>query len=70
MLTVAAVWGNGGRAPGYARSGSTPGVSTWIESRFDGYDWAFTVNTRDFPAGEADFSNVQQAIDTWLNSNP
>ena len=44
-----AVWGNGGRAPGAARSGGTPGASTWAESRWDGVDWAYTVNTRDWP---------------------
>jgi hypothetical protein len=69
-LIGVAVWGNGGRAPGYARSGSTPGASTWIESRTDGLDWALTVNTRDFPGGEADFNTVQQGIDAWLNTNP
>jgi CubicO group peptidase (beta-lactamase class C family) len=69
-LTVAAVWGNGGRAPGSDRSGSTPGASTWIESRWDGLDWALTINTRDFPGGEADFNTVQQGIDACLNTNP
>lgn len=44
-----AVWGNGGRAAGSARAGSTPGASTWAESRWDGIDWAYTVNTRDWP---------------------
>ena len=44
-----AVWGNGGRAPGAARSGGTPGASTWAESRWDGVDWAYTVNTGDWP---------------------
>jgi hypothetical protein len=44
-----AVWGNGGRAPGAARAGGTPGASTWAESRWDGVDWAYTVNTRDWP---------------------
>jgi len=42
-----AVWGNGGRAP-RARAGSTPGASTWGESRWDGVDWSYTVNTRDW----------------------
>lgn len=46
-----AVWGNGGRAPGYARSGSTPGASTYVWSRADGVDAAFTINTRFWPAG-------------------
>jgi CubicO group peptidase (beta-lactamase class C family) len=44
-----AVWGTGGRAPGDARSGGTPGASTWAESRMDGVDWAYTVNTSDWP---------------------
>jgi CubicO group peptidase (beta-lactamase class C family) len=44
-----AVWGNGGRAPGAARAGGTPGGITWAESRWDGVDWAYTVNTSDFP---------------------
>jgi CubicO group peptidase (beta-lactamase class C family) len=49
LIHTHAVWGNGGRAPGAARSGSTPGASTWAESRWDGVDWAYTVNTRDWP---------------------
>ena len=45
-----AVWGNGGRAPGPGgRYGSTPGASTWGKSRWDGVDWSYTVNTRDWP---------------------
>jgi CubicO group peptidase (beta-lactamase class C family) len=49
LIHTHAVWGNGGRAPGSARAGSTPGASTWAESRWDGVDWAYTVNTRDWP---------------------
>ncbi|HEY6347246.1 MAG TPA: serine hydrolase [Bryobacteraceae bacterium] len=44
-----AVWGNGGRAPGYTRDGSTPGASTWASSRWDGVDWALVLNTLDWP---------------------
>jgi CubicO group peptidase (beta-lactamase class C family) len=43
-----AVWGNGGRAAGAARAGSTPGASSWAESRWDGVDWSYVVNTRDW----------------------
>jgi hypothetical protein len=43
-----AAWGNGGRALS-ARSGETPGASTWVESRMDGIDWAYTVNTVNWP---------------------
>jgi CubicO group peptidase (beta-lactamase class C family) len=58
-----AAWGNGGRAPGSARSGSTPGASTWVESRWDGIDWAYTVNTRDWPPTNG------QAAATATNGN-
>ena len=48
------VWGNGPRPANgsfgwLARSGSTPGASTLAVSRGDGIDWAFTINTRDWP---------------------
>jgi CubicO group peptidase (beta-lactamase class C family) len=49
FISSHAVWGIGGRAPGAARSGSTPGTSTWAKSRADGVDYAIVVNTRDFP---------------------
>ena len=63
-----AVWGNGGRAPGAARAGGTPGASTWAESRWDGVDWAYTVNTGDFPpnngAAAATTAKGKQALKT------
>lgn len=64
-----AVWGNGGRAPGSDRSGGTPGASTWAESRWgDGVDWAYAINTENFPAanGTAAATTVQgnQALAT------
>ncbi|KAF9263771.1 beta-lactamase/transpeptidase-like protein [Marasmius fiardii PR-910] len=66
-----ATWGNGGRSPGAARSGSTLGARSWIESRFDGIDWSMTANTRDFPNGESDFDDgVVAAISNWLNTSP
>jgi CubicO group peptidase (beta-lactamase class C family) len=48
-----AVWGNGGRAPNSARSGSTPGSSTLAFSRGDGVDWAYVINTRNWPPNTA-----------------
>ena len=54
FIHLHAVWGNGPR-PGngswgwVARSGSTPGASTLAVSRGDGIDWAYTINTRDWP---------------------
>ena len=40
FIHLHAVWGNGPRAAGSARSGSTPGASTLAASRWDGVDWA------------------------------
>jgi CubicO group peptidase (beta-lactamase class C family) len=63
-----AAWGNGGRAPGAARSGSTPGASTYVWSRPDGVDAAFTINTRFWPAGSPGdiVARLQAAIDALL----
>ncbi|HYZ74950.1 MAG TPA: serine hydrolase [Chthoniobacterales bacterium] len=44
-----AVWGNGPRATGCSRRGDGPGSSCLASSRNDGIDWAFTINTRDWP---------------------
>jgi CubicO group peptidase (beta-lactamase class C family) len=54
FIHLHAVWGNGPRPANgnwgwSARSGSTPGASTLAVSRGDGIDWAFTINTRDWP---------------------
>ncbi len=64
-----AVWGNGPRAPGYARSGSTPGASSLAISRGDGVDWAYVINTRDWPPSTSptlnDLGNsITQLLDT------
>lgn len=49
FIHLHAVWGNGPRASGYARSGSTPGASSLAVSRGDGVDWAYVINTREWP---------------------
>jgi CubicO group peptidase (beta-lactamase class C family) len=49
-----AVWGNGPRAANTARAGSTPGASSLAVSRADGVDWAYVINTRDWPATGAE----------------
>jgi CubicO group peptidase (beta-lactamase class C family) len=41
------VYGLGGRAPGYAREGSFVGSTSWMESLYDGYDFAFSFNARE-----------------------
>jgi CubicO group peptidase (beta-lactamase class C family) len=48
LISRYAVWGLGGRAPGYARSGSMGGTSSWAASRPDGLDFCCILNTRDF----------------------
>ncbi len=49
FIHLHAVWGNGPRAAGFARAGSTPGASSLAVSRTDGIDWACVINTRDWP---------------------
>ena len=53
FIHLHAVWGNGPRAANSARSGSTPGASSFAASRGDGVDWAYTINTRDWPPSTA-----------------
>jgi CubicO group peptidase (beta-lactamase class C family) len=66
-----AVWGNGPRAAGAARAGSTPGSSTWAESRGDGVDWAYTINTRNWPPNAAPaLDALAKGIDALLNATP
>ncbi len=67
-----AVWGNGGRAAGLNRAGSTPGTSTWAESRTDGVDFAFAINTRDWPpnASPTLVPDLRALLDGMLNSAP
>jgi CubicO group peptidase (beta-lactamase class C family) len=69
FINLHAVWGNGPRAPGAARSGSTPGASSLAASRGDGVDWAYTINTRDWPPSTSptltDLGNsITQLLDT------
>jgi len=64
-----AVWGNGPRAPGAARSGSTPGASTWAQSRGDGVDWAYVINTRDWPPNTSQpLNDLDDAVNNLLNT--
>lgn len=54
FIHVNLVWGNGPRPQGggnwwIGRTGSTPGTSTEAASLGDGIDWAYVINTRDFP---------------------
>ena len=63
-----AVWGNGGRAAGAARTGSTPGASTLAKSRSDkGIDWAYCINSRAFKNSDA-LSKLGTAIDDAITA--
>lgn len=64
-----AVWGNGGRAANFGRSGSTFGSSSLAISRNNGIDWAYIINTRDWPpATHPNLDDLGTAIKKVLNS--
>jgi len=58
----------GERNPGVARSGSTPGTSTWAESRAGGIDLAFCINTRNWPpqSPSPTLNDLTKSIDALL----
>jgi len=65
---IHAVWGNGTRRPS-ARAGSTPGASTLVESRGDGIDWAYVLNTRDWPPSTSpNLNDLGTSINQLLNT--
>jgi len=71
FIHLHAVWGNGGRAAGAARSGSTPGASSFAASRGDGVDWAYVINTRDWPPATSQTLDVlDKAIAHVLDTTP
>ena len=71
-----AVWGNGPRPANgtfgwLGRSGSTPGTSTFAVSRGDGIDWAYTINTRNFPPQTSPtLDDLEPSIDHLLDTTP
>jgi hypothetical protein len=69
FIHLHAVWGNGPRVAGSARSGTTAGASSLAKSRGDGVDWAYVINTRDWPPSTSptldDLGNtITQLLDT------
>lgn len=65
-----AAWGNGPRAAS-ARAGSTPGASSVAVSRSDGVDWAYTINTRDWPpATSPTLEELGNSITHLLDTTP
>jgi CubicO group peptidase (beta-lactamase class C family) len=61
-----AVWGIGGRAPGFARSGSEAGSSSLAASRTDNLDWAYIFNTR-WSLGDRTVTNAQGTSELALD---
>jgi CubicO group peptidase (beta-lactamase class C family) len=71
FIHLHAVWGNGPRAAGYARAGSTPGASSLAVSRPDGVDWAYVINTRDWPpATSPTLEELGNSITHLLDTTP
>jgi CubicO group peptidase (beta-lactamase class C family) len=76
FIHLHAVWGNGPRlADGgswmYTRTGSTPGTSTLACSRGDGIDWAYVINTRDWPPQAPHAPDgLGTSINALLNTTP
>jgi len=70
------VWGNGPRpADGgswwLGRTGSTPGTSSMAVSRSNGIDWAYVVNTRDWPPNTSPtLDDLGQSIDKLIDTTP
>jgi CubicO group peptidase (beta-lactamase class C family) len=71
FIHLHAVWGNGLRAAGAARTGSTPGSSSLAASRWDGVDWAYVVNTRDWPSSTSPtLEELGNSITHLLDTTP
>ncbi|MCU1266726.1 MAG: penicillin-binding protein [Acidobacteria bacterium] len=70
FIHLHAVWGNGPRAAGAARAGSTPGASSWAKSRSDGIDWAYVINTRDWPSSTPPLDELGTALNHLFDTTP
>jgi CubicO group peptidase (beta-lactamase class C family) len=69
FINLHAVWGNGPRSAGFGRAGSTPGSSSFAASRWDHVDWAYVINTRDWPSSTSPTleelgNSITQLLDT------
>lgn len=68
FISENAVWGIGGRAPGSARVGSMPGCYSRAESRTDGIDWCFTINTNMVRDADASLEKVATDLNAVIGS--
>jgi hypothetical protein len=62
-----AVWGIGGRAKGFERSGSMAGTSSYAFSRPNGVDCACIFNTRNFIGGDRAFVDFIKQLKSLLD---
>jgi CubicO group peptidase (beta-lactamase class C family) len=67
LISTNAVWGLGGRAPGYARSGSMPGTSSYAMSRSDGIDWCYILNASEIFDAPATLAKLATDLNTTMN---
>jgi CubicO group peptidase (beta-lactamase class C family) len=63
-----AVWGIGGRAPGSARTGSMPGCYSRAQSRTDGIDWCYILNTNTIRDSDATLTTLAADLDTAIGA--
>jgi CubicO group peptidase (beta-lactamase class C family) len=63
-----AVWGLGGRAPGSARTGSMPGCYSRAESRTDGIDWCYILNTNTIRDATASLSELAANLNAAIGA--
>jgi CubicO group peptidase (beta-lactamase class C family) len=76
FIHVNLVWGNGPRPANsgnwwLGRTGSTPGTSTEAASLGNGIDWAYVINTRDFPPQTSlPLASLATTIGNLINSTP
>lgn len=63
-----AVWGIGGRSPGSARVGSMPGSYSHAESRADGIDWCFIINTNTIRDAEPTLQKLAGDLNTAIGA--
>jgi CubicO group peptidase (beta-lactamase class C family) len=64
-----AVWGIGGRAPGSARTGSMPGCYSRAESRTDGIDWCYIINTNTIRDAGAALEKLAADLNTAIGAS-
>lgn len=65
-----AAFGTGERAPNSARSGGFAGTASWVESRTDGRDWSYLLDTDIFPAKKPwDLNTLPKTINAYLDKH-